>query len=167
MPARNLSGWSTIWKPQENLTGDNLISLDYFFEQLRGCSFCRACFLIVDFWGIFSFSYWLLIVSLSRKIKTGQKLYRLLTGCWQNKNYAHNKLSRLPDSTMACCWFILLIAKYIIVVSLHNLLPIITLRLLCVKRYRAKITAKQEITPLGGIEYNSILEIYSHSLNSF
>ena len=27
--------------------------------------------------------------------------------------------------------------------------------------------AKQEIIPLGGIEYNSILEIYSHSLNSF
>ena len=27
--------------------------------------------------------------------------------------------------------------------------------------------AKQEIIQLGGIEYNSILEIYSHSLNSF
>ena len=30
-----------------------------------------------------------------------------------------------------------------------------------------KNAAKQEIIPLGGIEYNSILEIYSHSLNSF
>ncbi len=30
-----------------------------------------------------------------------------------------------------------------------------------------KSAAKQEIIPLGGVDYNSKLEIYSHSLNSF
>ena len=30
-----------------------------------------------------------------------------------------------------------------------------------------KNATKQESVPLDGIEYNSILEIYSHSLNSF
>lgn len=35
------------------------------------------------------------------------------------------------------------------------------------KIWQQKTAAKQENVPFGGVDYNSILEIYSHSLNPF